>query len=247
MGISDLFKVNQFKTEIEQLRADNQRLYNDNYNMHNLLTPEMKDAQALQALLFDLKQKKENLEENISHIEEDIGKRVANINNLDAEIKKRKSQLVSLDDDILVQEFGLYKPQFDFANALDYKEELAKIRAREKAFIKDKIAVLGNINWQVNGSSSQGRKMVSDTQKLLLRAFNTECDELVNKVKYTNFDLSLNRIYKSAEAISKLGSVMNISINPAYLDLKVKELRLAFEYQQKKHEEKEGQKLHELR
>lgn len=125
---------------------------------------------------------------------------------LDAEIKKRKSQLVSLDDDILVQEFGLYKPQFDFANALDYKEELAKIRAREKAFIKDKIAVLGNTNWQVNGSSSQGRKMVSDTQKLLLRAFNTECDELVNKVKYTNFDLSLNRIYKSAEAISKLGS-----------------------------------------
>ena len=242
MGISDLFKVNQFKTEIEQLKADNQRLYNDNCNMHNLLTPEMKDAQALQALLFDLKQKKENLEENISHIEEDIGKRVANINNLDAEIKKRKSQLVSLDDDILVQEFGLYKPQFDFANALDYKEELAKIRAREKAFIKDKIAVLGNTNWQVNGSSSQGRKMVSDTQKLLLRAFNTECDELVNKVKYTNFDLSLNRIYKSAEAISKLGSVMNISINPAYLDLKVKELRLAFEYQQKKHEEKEAQK-----
>ena len=242
MGISDLFKVNQFKTEIEQLKADNQRLYNDNCNMHDLLTPEMKDAQALQALLFDLKQKKENLEENISHIEEDIGKRVANINNLDAEIKKRKSQLVSLDDDILVQEFGLYKPQFDFANALDYKEELAKIRAREKTFIKDKIAVLGNTNWQVNGSSSQGRKMVSDTQKLLLRAFNTECDELVNKVKYTNFDLSLNRIYKSAEAISKLGSVMNISINPAYLDLKVKELRLAFEYQQKKHEEKEAQK-----
>lgn len=242
MGISDLFKVNQFKTEIEQLKADNQRLYNDNCNMRNLLTPEMKDAQALQALLFDLKQKKENLEENISHIEEDIGKRVANINNLDDEIKKRKSQLVSLDDDILVQEFGLYKPQFDFANALDYKEELAKIRAKEKAFIKDKIAVLGNTNWQVNGSSSQGRKMVSDTQKLLLRAFNTECDELVNKVKYTNFDLSLNRIYKSAEAISKLGSVMNISINPAYLDLKVKELRLAFEYQQKKHEEKEAQK-----
>lgn len=242
MGISDLFKVNQFKTEIEQLKADNQRLYNDNCNMHNLLTPEMKDAQALQALLFDLKQKKENLEENISHIEEDIGKRVTNINNLDDEIKKRKSQLVSLDDDILVQEFGLYKPQFVFANALDYKEELAKIRAKEKAFIKDKIAVLGNTNWQVNGSSSQGRKMVSDTQKLLLRAFNTECDELVNKVKYTNFDISLNRIYKSAEAISKLGSVMNISINPAYLDLKVKELRLAFEYQQKKHEEKEAQK-----
>lgn len=84
--------------------------------------------------------------------------------------------------------------------------------------------------------------MVSDTQKLLLRAFNTECDELVAKVKYTNFDASLNKIYKSAEAISKLGTIMHISINSNYLDLKIKELRLAFEYQQKKQEEKEAQK-----
>lgn len=84
--------------------------------------------------------------------------------------------------------------------------------------------------------------MVSDTQKLLLRAFNNECDDLVSKVKYTNFDASLDRIYKSAETISKLGTIMNISINKPYLDAKVKELRLAFEYQTKKQEEKEEQK-----
>ena len=84
--------------------------------------------------------------------------------------------------------------------------------------------------------------MVNDTQKLLLRAFNTECDDLISNVKYTNYDASLNRIYKSAESISKLGTIMDISINPAYLNLKVEELRLAFEYQQKKQEEKEAQK-----
>ena len=84
--------------------------------------------------------------------------------------------------------------------------------------------------------------MVSDTQKLLLRAFNTECDEIIGKVKYTNFDASLNRIYKSAETISKLGVIMNIAITKNYLDAKVKELRLAFEYQQKKQEEKEEAK-----
>ena len=242
MGISDLFKVNQFKTEIDQLRADNQRLYNDNRNMHNLLTPEMRNVQALQALLFDLEKKKEKNKKNISQIENDIRIRVTNISNLDVEIKNRKAQLISLDDDVLVQEFGLYKPQFDFANALGYKEELAKIRAEQKTLIKNKLAVSGNTNWQVNGSTSTGKKMVSDTQKLLLSAFNTECDELVNKVKYTNFDSSLNRIIKSAEAISKLGAVMDISITPSYLDLKIKELRLAFEYQQKKHEEKEAQR-----
>ena len=35
---------------------------------------------------------------------------------------------------------------------------------------------------------------------------------------------------------------MNISVSNDYLDLKIKELRLAFEYQQKKQEEKEAQK-----
>ncbi len=139
----------------------------------------------------------------------------------------------------MVQEFGLYKPTFNFASSLGYKEELAKIRSLQKELIKSKNAVSGNMNWQVNGSSSKGRKMVSDTQKLLLRAFNNECDDIVSKVKYTNFDASLDRIYKSAEAISKLGSIMNIFITSRYINAKVKELCLAFEYQQKKQTEKE--------
>lgn len=84
--------------------------------------------------------------------------------------------------------------------------------------------------------------MVTDTQKLLLRAFNNECDDLVSKVKYTNFDASLNKIQKGAAAISKLGTIMNISITPQYLSLKEDELRLAFEYQCKKQQEKEEAK-----
>ena len=144
-----------------------------------------------------------------------------------------------MDDEIIVQEFGLYQPHYDFASALDYKEELAKIRAKQKELIKNKNAVSGSTEWTVNGSVSKGKKMVSDTQKLLMRAFNSECDDLISRVKYTNFDATLDRIYKSAEAISKLGTIMSISITQPYLDAKVKELRLAFEYQQKKQQEKE--------
>ena len=145
-------------------------------------------------------------------MQNDISSRETERNTLDQEIKKRQSQIVSLDVEITVQEFGLYQPQFPFSNALDYKEKLAQIRALQKQLIKDKLAVSGSTTWQVNGSVSKGRKMVSDTQKLLLRAFNTECDELVGKVKYTNFDSYLNRIYKSSETISKLGATMGISI-----------------------------------
>lgn len=242
MGLGDIFKAGQYKNEIEALKQENSQLQSSLEHAQSLLTPEMQDAQKLHVLIDDLNLQKSNLENDIHNIEADISRRVYNIGNLDSEIKKREQQIIDLDDEILVQDFGLYRLHYAFANALDYKERLADIRSRQKKLIKDKNAVSGNTNWQVNGNASKGRKMVNDTQKLLLRAFNTECDELINKVKYTNFDASLNRIYKSAEAISKLGTVMDISIKPGYLKLKVEELRLAFEYQQKKQEEKEAQK-----
>lgn len=235
MGISDIFKITEYKTQITELTAKCEEL-------EQLLTPEMKDTQKLNDRIKELNRDITEKENEICSLEQDIQKRKNEINALEQTINKKNEQVIWLDDEILVQEFGLYKPQFEFANSLDYKEKLAQIRAKQKRLIKDNMAVNGNTDWQVNGSAAKGRKMVSDTQKLLLRAFNTECDELVSKVKYTNFDSSLDRIYKSASAISKLGSVMNISISSAYLTSKATELRLAFEYQQKKQEEKEAQK-----
>lgn len=235
MGFFDNFKGKQYKNELDDL----QKQFND---LQSLMTPEMKDAFLLKQKMGQLEELVRDKEKSISDLEKTLLSKKGEIESLEKTINSKKAKIVWMDDEILVQEFGLYHPQFDFASALDYKEELAKIRNYQKELIKNKTAVTGNTNWQVNGSSSKGRKMVSDTQKLLLRAFNSECDELVSKVKYTNFDASLNRIYKSAEAISKLGDIMNISITQDYLSAKVKELRLAFEYQQKKHEEQEALK-----
>ena len=235
MGFTDIFKGKQYKAELEDLQQQHD-------DLKKLLTPELQDAFALQNKIRELENMIQESQTTIDKLDQKISDKTNDLQELDSTISSKKSEIISLDDEILVQEFGLYKPQYDFANALDYKEKLAEIRAKQKELIKNKRAVSGNTDWQVNGSASKGKKMVSDTQKLLLRAFNTECDEIVSKVKYTNFDASLNRIYKSSEAISKLGTIMNISINYPYLELKVKELRLAFEYQQKKQEEKEAQK-----
>ena len=83
--------------------------------------------------------------------------------------------------------------------------------------------------------------MVSDMQKLLLRAFNSECDDVIEHVKYNNIEASEKRITSSRDAISKLGSIMDVSIQPKYYRLKIEELHLAFEYAQKQ-QEKEEQK-----
>lgn len=235
MGFSDMFKGKQYKTELDAL----QQKYDE---LKSMLTPEMQDILKQKEVLHILENEKFETEKQIDSLNKTISDKTSEIWDLNNTIQQKKSEIIWMDDEILVQEFGLYKPQYEFSSSLDYKEKLAEIRSQQRAMVKNKTAVSGNTNWQVNGSTTKGRKMVSDTQKLLLRAFNSECDEVVSKVKYTNFDSSLNKIYKSAEAISRLGSIMDIAINNQYLNAKIQELRLAFEYQQKKQEEKENQR-----
>lgn len=235
MSFLDTFKGKQYKTELEACQKECNEL-------KAMLTPEMQDVIKLRQISLDLQYRIADAQFELSQVEKTISDKNSEIDKLNAQIADKKSSLVLMDDEILVQEFGLYKPTYAFANALDYKEELSKIRSMQKNMIKNKQAASGESDWTVNGNKAKGKKMVSDTQKLLLRAFNNECDDLVSKVKYTNFDASADRIRKSAETISKLGSVLGISISHNYLSLKIQELHLAFEYQLKKQQEKEEQK-----
>lgn len=221
MGLQDFFNASKIKAENEELKK--------------MLTPEMQDAVKLKQFVDNLQKQEDTLNGRIQN-QKNL------CNKLENDITNKRKQLIVMDDDILVQEFGLYKPKYDFENSDIYKEKLNNIRDLQKQMIKQGTATSGNMNWTVNNSKAQGNKMVRDMQKLLLRAFNSECDELVNKVKYNNFDSCKKRIETSHNAISKLGSIMSISISQRYLSLKIDELHLAFEYQQKKHEEKEALK-----
>lgn len=203
--------------------------------MRSLLTPEHQEA-------MNLQEKINSLQQQINSINVDISNKQRNISELDSAIRERQSHIVQLDEQLYFEEFGLYKPTFDFVNSEQYKQRLTQIREKEKALIKNERAVTGFSNWQVNGNASQGKKMVKDTQKLLLRAFNNECDDAIEKVKYNNYELSVKRINKSCDTISKLGKIMGISITNEYRNLKLTELTLAFEYRQMKQKEKEEQK-----
>ena len=199
------------------------------------LTPEQQDIEMLQAKIKELNFSKHKAIEDMEAL-------IKSNDELSKEISRKKEDIIQLDEEILLQSFGLYKPKYDFDNSEKYRAELEKIRTRQKEMIKSGNAVTGNSNWNVNGSVAKGKKMVKDMQKLLLRAFNNECDDIVSKVKYNNFEASLKRITSSCEAISKLGNIMDVSIRAPYFDAKIDELRLALEYQQMKQKEKEDQK-----
>ena len=226
MGFLDTFKGNEYKAELEKAtkRID---------QLEAMLTPEMRTAIDL---ADDIKKLRREIDDaNIDLLETKKERAEASL-----ELKNLKGQIVTFRDDVLVQDFGLYEPRFDFANSSKYKDALKSCRDRQKAKIKDIQAAANKTSWTVNGSSAKGKKMVRETTKLLLRAYNGECDEIVRKVKATNINQSIDRVYKSAETINKLGTTLGISIPRQYQALKEEEVRLAYEFAQEKEAEKEA-------
>lgn len=262
MGLlNSIFGNNELNDKIQELENTNSKmeakiaiLENEKAALESLLTPEMQDLESLKKQIAESQvefahqkvmqeQKlKEQYDKYMSEITKQKSLIVAyndEINELNSTIKGLKKSIITFSDEILVQDFGLYEPRYSFLNADSYKAELTNIRNMQKAMIKDGSAVSGSADWQVNGSVVRGRKMIKDMQKLLLRAFNSECDEIINKVKYNNFDSSVKKMERSFNAIAKLGVTMAISITSDYYDLKIQELQLALEYQIQKQREKE--------
>ena len=207
--------------------------------LKGMLLPEQQKIEVLNQQIESLQTTISNLNTAISNNNSKISEQHTSINTLDQEIAEKRKQLAVFEVDFSSLDYGLYKPTFEFANSDLYKEELSKLRDKQKQSIKNDTAAYGNTNWQVNGSASQGRTMVNNYKKLLLRAFNVECDDIVANVKVSNLDRSIERIEKISDQISKLGKNMGIGISPAYVRLKIDEVKLALDFQQKKQAEKE--------
>lgn len=93
-----------------------------------------------------------------------------------------------------------------------------------------KTAATCSTNWTLNGSEAQGRAMTNQNIKQILRCFNDECDMLISKVKFNNISAFIEKIQKSYDALNRMNTKNAVSISYEYLELKVQELRLAYEY-----------------
>ena len=182
-------------------------------------------------------------------LSKEIAEKAAMLNKLNSEINAAtiklagiKKDIIETDEAVLLQSFGIYTPHYTYQLSDEYKEQLSIIRAKQKELIKSGKAVNGNVNWTVNGNASKGKKMVKDMQKLLLRAFSAECDDAIEHVRFNNVDACEKKIRASADAVSHLGEMMQISISYQYVNMKIQELYLMHEYRLKKEEEKEAAK-----
>lgn len=138
--------------------------------------------------------------------------------------------------------FGVYRPHYDFATSAEYRARLDAVWEEQKAVIKADRAVRFGVEWAIGGSRREGERMQRQYAKLLLRAFNGECDASIAKVAWNNATRMEERIRKGFDTINQLGGVMQISIAPEYRELRLQELRLHHELEEKKQAEKEEQR-----
>jgi hypothetical protein len=147
-----------------------------------------------------------------------------------------------LEEHTEILSYGLYEPHFDFDTPERYKIEIQNTKEKQKEMIRSKKAATCQQEWEVSGSKKEGKKMTDRTIKLMLRAFNNECDSAVLKVRWNNVLKMRERAAKAYEAINKLGEPVAIEISPKYLELKLAEISLTHEYQEKLQAQKEEQR-----
>lgn len=225
MGIFDVFKIKKFKSEIKEL-SDKIEKY------ESVMSDEEREAITIKELLEKLKNQQSDQEKAIKNLNIEISDKQQKISDL-------KKQVIVLEDEILYQEFGVYTPIYKFAKSEDYKDRLFHVRQKQKEMIKNKTAATCSTTWEVNGSKRAGSKMINATIKQTLRGFNSECDSFIENAKFNNFYSLKERIEKSFDTWNKLNESHLIKISRYYLMSKIDELHLAYEYAQKKQEEKE--------
>ena len=150
-----------------------------------------------------------------------------------------RSEISLLEENLENISFGVYRPHFTFETSDDYKVALERLWEEEKAMIRNGSAVVCRGAWEVSGSKKAGERMTKQYTKLMLRSFNAECDAAIAKVTWSNLATMSKRIEKSFDALNQLGTVMQMEILLPYRDLKLRELNLTHEQEEKKQQERE--------
>lgn len=188
------------------------------------------------------------LQERKTTLEQELASLQANLADAQRTLSEVRKAVVVTEDAAILQEAGVYSYVHPLSDVVAYETRLASIEEQIKAMVKkDGGAVTAVSGWTVNGSEAQGRALVRDFSKLMLRAYNAEADNLVRTLKPFKLKAAIDRLEKVSETIAKLGKAMKIQIAPAYAKLRIQELQLTADYLHKVAEDKERERAEKER
>ena len=212
---SDLFKAKQFKLELENLKQDQKALEEEKSQLEQDNAKLQKEAdlklsikqmqpieldkeitaktQELDDIVNSKQKDIEKLNNDIDQKNQKVAEKDKQISDLDKKIKDLNDQLVNVSDEVMYEDYGLYKPRYDFANSSAYKGKLSEVRSNQKEMIRNGEAGTIFNSLTMNGSAAKGRSMQKKNIKQLVRSFNGECEAAINKVTKSNIEMIEDR------------------------------------------------------
>ena len=191
------------------------------------------------SIMLDLKRKHDQMFKAHEHNKKELNKETERIvHTIDA----LQEELNQLTETAQLHELGFYKPRYIFDTSERYRRKLDEIREAQKELLKDQKAAICYTEPHILNSDQEGKTVVHDMLKLILRAFNGECDAAVAKVNDHNIDVMEQRVNKAFEAINRIARLRHVEITHEYLRLKLNELYLTHEFHNKLQEEQEEQR-----
>jgi hypothetical protein len=161
----------------------------------------------------------------------------ANIESLRATLAEKQTQirdaektLSDLGEEVRCVGMGVRQPNLEHIEDATFRARIETVRARQKEMVNQKLATMCPKGWTIQGSKTKGDVMLTYQRRLTLRAFHNECDLAIAAVGPENFEMMERRILASETAINKENTLMDITLNDAYVDLKLDELRLYRDY-----------------
>lgn len=243
MSFTDLFKIKQLKATIQENSEKIKKLEDENESLKKTASLKLSITQMkpieLDCEINSKEKELHELQEEISSKNHEIQSLKNNSAELSTQINELKSQLTSVEDEISMESFGLYKPRYEFANSSAYKAKLLTERSLQKEMIKNNKAGVITTQMTLNDSVAKGKAMQKKNIKIMLRAFNGECEAAINKVTKSNIETIEKRILRSYEQLNKLMEPNSVRLAEEYLDSKINEAHIALEYELKKEEERE--------
>ena len=203
--------------------------------------------------------------ERIEELEKIVKELESNNNKLTSELEKYKKENEEkkvIIKDLELGELETFKISYCYEDSQSFKRELEKIKELQEIMVEwddDSLIPLQTLvypsesnelrgaikhvetSWMWKYNSSETFHIRNGVDKLLIRAFNSECDNIISNVKFNNIEKSYNKIKKSFKAMNKFTEKIGTKLTENYLELKLKELELRCGYITMKQKEKEEQ------
>ncbi|AVV82499.1 DUF4041 domain-containing protein [Shewanella putrefaciens] len=243
-------KIEQFKSIDEALiktKEEHETIKKANEIAKQELSSVNAETAELQALKGQDDSLKHSIQEQKNYLE--IAKRT--LNELNSKIDKGEADLSKLMGDLdLYSRLDEYTahghfemPQYLYETSTRYAEEIKDVRQQQKDMIRDKTAVTFPDITLISNDKSFNKKILNGQVKLMLTAFNIECDMLIGKVSPSSFGRTLERIEKIANTLEMSVATLECGFNIDYIELKFEECKLQYQFTLKKQEEIAEQQL----